>query len=550
MAFVPVVPLFALFGLAPSLLSEVAKPVSTHTSSAAQANPGSHWLFAGFKSDSKDGVYYAISLDGDHWKLAFVGKPIIPPTAPMRDPFIQRAPAGSFRMVWTWAWYDPQNIGYSESKDLLIRTRHRELPVMAGQPGARNLWAPALYFEPAQKRWLIFWASTIPGCFAGDDSGDGGLNHRIFSTTTADFQTFTSAKVFFDPACRVIDATELPPSFTLIFKDERKTPLEKHLLTATGPTAEGPSNISEPLSETWSEGAVILPVRASTDSPTGYLAYYDYYSQGQNYGAVFLNRPRLLVRCAVQDRLPRGHAPRLLCPDYPGRVPTPRRTNTGGLRAADGVKMIHEVFPVGILQCNCSILGDEASHEAIVVDPGDDIPRILAILARHKLTVKQILITHAHIDHIAGAALLKAATGAPILYNKLDLPLVKMMDVQAGWLGMETPDVLPPDDTLEDGRVIAITGITGNILHTPGHTQGSVCLYIPEKHLLLAGDTLFAGSVGRTDLPGGDSHTLLRSIHDKLLPLPDATMVIPGHGPRTTIGAERESNPFLTNRNS
>jgi glyoxylase-like metal-dependent hydrolase (beta-lactamase superfamily II) len=208
--------------------------------------------------------------------------------------------------------------------------------------------------------------------------------------------------------------------------------------------------------------------------------------------------------------------------------------------------MIHEILPVGMLQCNCSILGDEASGEAIVVDPGDDIPRILAFLARHKLTVKQILITHAHIDHIAGAARLKAITGAPILYNQFDLPLVKMMDVQAGWLGVATPDVRPPDDTLEDGRIIAISGITGNILHTPGHTQGSVCLHLPEKNLVLAGDTLFAGSVGRSDLPGGDGRTLIRSIHEKLLTLPDSTVVVPGHGSNTTIGVERESNPFLS----
>ena len=207
--------------------------------------------------------------------------------------------------------------------------------------------------------------------------------------------------------------------------------------------------------------------------------------------------------------------------------------------------MILETIPVGMLQCNCSILGDEVSHEAIVVDPGDDIPRILAILARHKLTVKQILITHAHIDHIAGAARLKQITGAPILYNPRDLPLVKMMDMQAGWLGMPTPEVHAPDDTLEDGRVIAITGLTGNILHTPGHTQGSVCLHLPAQNLLLAGDTLFAGSVGRTDLPGGDGPTLIRSIHNKLMPLPDETVVIPGHGPKTTIGEERESNPFI-----
>jgi hydroxyacylglutathione hydrolase len=207
--------------------------------------------------------------------------------------------------------------------------------------------------------------------------------------------------------------------------------------------------------------------------------------------------------------------------------------------------MIHEILAVGPLQCNCSILGDEVSHEAIVVDPGDDIPRIMALLAKHKLTVKQILITHAHIDHIAGAARLKQLTGAPVLYNQRDLPLVKMMDMQAGWLGIETPEVEAPDDTLDDGRIIAITGLSGSILHTPGHTQGSVCLHLPAQSLLLAGDTLFAGSVGRTDLPGGDGPMLIRSIHERLLPLPEETVVIPGHGPRTTIGDERESNPFL-----
>ena len=207
--------------------------------------------------------------------------------------------------------------------------------------------------------------------------------------------------------------------------------------------------------------------------------------------------------------------------------------------------MIHEILAVGPLQCNCSILGDETSREAIVVDPGGDISRIVAILEKHGLTAKQIIITHAHIDHIAGAARLKQLTGAPILYNQRDLPLVKMMDIQAEWLGIPAPEVPAPDDTLDDGKIIAITGLTGSILHTPGHTEGSVCLYLPWESLLLAGDTLFAGSIGRTDLPGGDQRKILASIRESLLPLPLDTTVIPGHGSRTTIGAERESNPFL-----
>jgi glyoxylase-like metal-dependent hydrolase (beta-lactamase superfamily II) len=207
--------------------------------------------------------------------------------------------------------------------------------------------------------------------------------------------------------------------------------------------------------------------------------------------------------------------------------------------------MIRETFPVGPLQCNCTILGDEASGEAMVIDPGDNIPQILAALARHKLTLKQIIVTHAHIDHIGGAARLKKTTGAPVLLNQNDLPQLAIMDQQAAWLGVPTPEILPPDASLEDGAIIGIAGHTARILHTPGHTEGSICLHFAPENLLLAGDTLFAGSIGRTDLPGGNSKQIIRSLHERLLTLPDETNVIPGHGPATTIGEERESNPFL-----
>ncbi len=207
--------------------------------------------------------------------------------------------------------------------------------------------------------------------------------------------------------------------------------------------------------------------------------------------------------------------------------------------------MIRETIPVGLLQCNCTILGDEQSLEAIVVDPGDDLPRILALLARHHLTVKQILVTHAHIDHIAGAQELQRLTGATILYNRRDLPLVAMMDAQAAWLGMASPEVSAPDADLTDELPVHVEGIDGVALHTPGHTPGSICLYFPSERLLLSGDTLFAGSVGRSDLPGGDGQVLIRSIQDRLLVLPDPTLVIPGHGEATSIELERERNPFL-----
>ncbi|QNI34490.1 MBL fold metallo-hydrolase [Alloacidobacterium dinghuense] len=207
--------------------------------------------------------------------------------------------------------------------------------------------------------------------------------------------------------------------------------------------------------------------------------------------------------------------------------------------------MILETFPVGMLQCNCTILGDETTGEAMVIDPGDNIPQIVARLEKHRLKLKQIVVTHAHIDHVGGALKLKQQTGAPIFLNQNDLPLLEMMEMQAGWLGTATPEVAPPDASADDHLVVGLERYPATVLHTPGHTPGSICLHFAPLNLLVAGDTLFAGSIGRTDLPGGDYGKILRSIRDRLLPLPDETQVIPGHGPATTIGEERDSNPFL-----
>jgi glyoxylase-like metal-dependent hydrolase (beta-lactamase superfamily II) len=207
--------------------------------------------------------------------------------------------------------------------------------------------------------------------------------------------------------------------------------------------------------------------------------------------------------------------------------------------------MILETFPVGPLQCNCTILGDEQAGEAIVIDPGDEVGRIHRRLTELGLKLKQILITHGHIDHVGGALKLKRLTGAPILLNENDLPLLKMMDTQAGWLGVATPETAPPDDPLTDGLSVGLESCPAQVLHTPGHTQGSICLHFAPLKLLIAGDTLFAGSIGRTDLPGGNFDQIIDSIESRLLPLADETRVLPGHGPATTIGAERKSNPFL-----
>jgi hydroxyacylglutathione hydrolase len=207
--------------------------------------------------------------------------------------------------------------------------------------------------------------------------------------------------------------------------------------------------------------------------------------------------------------------------------------------------MIVETFPVGPLRCNCTILGDPATREAVVIDPGENIPEILSRLARHGLTLRQIIVTHAHIDHVGGAAALKKLTGAPVFLNQQDLGLLEAMEMQAGWLGVETPEVAPPDASAEDGLSLGLPSHPAEVIHTPGHTPGSICLHIPSQELLIAGDTLFAGSIGRTDLPGGDGRQILRSLRDRLLVLEDKTRVIPGHGLATTIGEERQSNPFL-----
>jgi hydroxyacylglutathione hydrolase len=226
-------------------------------------------------------------------------------------------------------------------------------------------------------------------------------------------------------------------------------------------------------------------------------------------------------------------------------------------------KLIHEILPVGMLQCNCHIVGDPQTREAIVIDPGDDAAKILEIIQRHHLKVTAIIVTHTHIDHVIGLRRVREATGAPVYVHGDDLDLYRMLDVQAAWLGMKPPEQVQIDQLVREGDVIRWGPYQVQILHTPGHTPGSICLYMPAdvpgassddhpakavKHgtgNLFAGDTLFKGSIGRTDLWGGSYEGILRSLKGKLLELPDNTIVFPGHGDSTTIGKERETNPFL-----
>ena len=203
-------------------------------------------------------------------------------------------------------------------------------------------------------------------------------------------------------------------------------------------------------------------------------------------------------------------------------------------------------FLVGPLQTNSYLLADEATREAALLDPGMESEPVAEVLARERLTLTSIINTHGHFDHVFGNAYFKAKTGAPLLMHRADLELVKSLEEQSLYFGFRaTPSPLP-DRFLEEGDQVRVGGIQLAVLHTPGHSPGGICLVTGRTAFV--GDTLFAGSIGRTDLPGGSAETLLTSIREKLLTLPDETVVYPGHGPATTIGHERRHNPFLTGR--
>ena len=212
--------------------------------------------------------------------------------------------------------------------------------------------------------------------------------------------------------------------------------------------------------------------------------------------------------------------------------------------------MIVETFPVGMLQCNCTVLGDPVSKEAIVVDPGDDVEKVLAVLRKHGLTCKAILNTHTHIDHVGANHALREQTGAKVMLHEADLPLYDNLKIQAEWMGgmVQAPPRGTVDEHVHQGDVVKAGALAAEVLHTPGHTPGSLCFRMPGEtgDVLFSGDTLFRRSIGRTDLPGGDFETLIASIERELLSLPEATIVYTGHGPQTTIGHERRANPFLT----
>jgi hydroxyacylglutathione hydrolase len=210
--------------------------------------------------------------------------------------------------------------------------------------------------------------------------------------------------------------------------------------------------------------------------------------------------------------------------------------------------LITQTFAVGPLACNCTIVADETSANAIVVDGGDGVDEVIARLDRNGWRAKFLVHTHAHIDHIGDLGRLRKRTGGSGLLHPADLPLYHALALQARWIGLATaPTVVTLDGELRDGDLLQLGEVRCRVLHTPGHTPGSVCFEIAagDTITLLTGDTLFAGSIGRWDLGGTSMEDIVRSIRTKLMEYDDATPVVPGHGPFTTIGIERNSNPYL-----
>jgi hydroxyacylglutathione hydrolase len=208
-------------------------------------------------------------------------------------------------------------------------------------------------------------------------------------------------------------------------------------------------------------------------------------------------------------------------------------------------ELIRKTFSVPPLGCNCSIIGDPVTKQAIVVDPGGAHERILREVQQLGLTVTMILHTHAHFDHFLASGEMKKATGAVLCLHEDDRTLWSMLDIQCRMFGVPYIPVPPPDYWLKDEEKLLVGQLTAVALHTPGHTPGSMSFHVPDSNLVLAGDTLFRGGIGRTDLWGGDFDAIERSIHERLYTLHESTLVVTGHGPETEIGLEKQTNQFF-----
>ncbi len=250
------------------------------------------YLFTSFRRNGETGVYFALSNDGRQWKPLHNNQPAIQPAQPgmlMRDPWLGRGPDGTWHMLWTWGWTRKESggslqIGHASSTDLVHWSPQRAIPVMADEPGARNAWAPEAAWDPERKEWIVFWSTTIPGRFPGTEAtGDNGYNHRLYAVTTKDWETFTTARLWFDPGFNCIDATlaHAGNRWIMVFKDERKTPLMKRLRLAFADSPRGPwRDVSEPFTGDWVEGPSVAKIGRE------WWIYFDHYSKPQRYGAM------------------------------------------------------------------------------------------------------------------------------------------------------------------------------------------------------------------------------------------------------------------------
>ena len=260
------------------------------TPASAHAQAEGPFLLSYFRGNGEDGLHLAYSRDGFDWSTLNNDKSFLAPQVGgkerlMRDPCILRGPDGTFHMVWTVGWSEPRGFGYARSKDLIHWSEQKLISAMAHEPTARNCWAPELFHDAARQQFLIFWSTTIPGRFPDTEkAGDNGYNHRIYSTTTKDFETFTPTKLFYDGGFNVIDGTLLQDGgkYHLIVKDETKNPAaKKNLRIASADSPEGPwTNLSEPFTISWVEGPSALRIGQE------YFIYFDHYARPQYYGAV------------------------------------------------------------------------------------------------------------------------------------------------------------------------------------------------------------------------------------------------------------------------
>lgn len=268
------------------------------------------FLFTSFRDNGQDGLHLAISTNGYRWRALMNDHSFLKPEVGakiMRDPCLAQGPDGTFHMVWTsgWAAEKGKVIGYARSKDLVHWSGQKAIPLMENEPATRNIWAPEVFYEAEQRRWLVFWSSTIPGRFPEtDQTGDDGYNHRFYCATTTDFQDFTGSRLLYDPVFNAIDATLLRAEgkFYLIFKDERKQPLKKNLRYAVANQPEGPyGQPSEPFTGDWVEGPSAIKIGDQ------YLVYFDHYAQPQYYGAVRSKDLRQWEDCSKEMSFPKGH---------------------------------------------------------------------------------------------------------------------------------------------------------------------------------------------------------------------------------------------------